>query len=1729
MARALLAFWIVLVGVVAGAPAYASFDPPGLADDAEAYASSLLAKAPPQPQPANRDKALAEGAAALAGKAPAKAVAPLERAVTLGADTTATWLDLSRAWAAGPSPNRKRALESARRGYTVAVDATLREAALTRLADLLETDLGRPDLALSALRELTSAEDWRQSADPNRIAAVEERVRTLLRRVGLTVRSVRVDADSASGPRACVRFSESLGGARFDDYVRVEPSAPTAASAKGDELCVSGLAHGTAYTLTLRQGLPGTDGIVLAKDETYTVRVPDRSPTVAFRGSAFILPRGSAEGIPITAVNVDAVTLKVFRIGDRGLATSLRNNQVMTGLSIWEMGDLRDDTGELVWEGRMALPPAPRNTETTAALPFRQAVPQPQPGLYAIAAAPADLPDEEIPYQRATQWVLITDIGLTVMEGADGMAVFARSLADATPLGGVEVALVARNNQELGRVTTGPDGRAGFPAGLAKAGGGRRPIAVMAYAGEDYAVLDLTRPAFDLADRGVGGRTAPGPMDAFVHSDRGVYRQGETVNLAIVLRDDRTIGVAGMPLTVKVLRPSGTEYASTVVTSGPGGGAVLPVRLSRTAPLGGWSVRVLADPNGEPVGTLAFQVDDFVPERLAVDLAPSAPRLVPDEPFAVTAKARFLYGPPAAGLDGTAELALQADPNPFPDRPGFRFGLVQETVTARVEPLDLPETDAAGTSRIDVTLPPLPDTTKPLRAEIRVAVAEPGGRPTRETVTVPVRLQPYLLGVRPRFEGDRLGEGQEAAFDVVALAADGTAIAKSGLSWELVEEDTTFHWFYRDGRYNYRAITRDVSRASGTLAVGAAGPAALSGGTLPWGRYRVEVTDRATGVATSVRFQSGWVASADAGDAPDKLEVSTDKPAYRAGEVARVHLKPPFAGEVLLTVATDRLLDSRSLSVPAEGTTVDVPVNADWGAGAYVTATVYRPPVKGRERQPVRAIGLAWLAIDPAERALAVTVEAPETVRPRQSLDVTVRVAQSAPAEDAYVTLAAVDEGILQLTDFAAPDPVRHFYGKRRLGVEIRDDYGRLIDALDGPFGSLRQGGDASGAGLPVVPFTVVSLFHGPVRVADDGTARIALDIPDFTGELRLMAVAWSKTRIGAAARPLTVRDPVVADAALPRFLAPGDGSQVTVNLHNVGGPGGAYAVAVRGEGAVSVAGAEQSIELATGERRTLVLPLTGTAAGIGRVTLSLGGPDGTVLEHDYGLTVRPARPAETRFTAQTVAPGASNRFGTPLLAAYVPGTASVAVTYSSAPPFDVAGILKALDRYPYGCLEQTVSRALPLLFVDAVEGALGTPGGRDAAAPARIDEAVVRTLDRQRYDGGFGLWSASDEGRPWLNAYAMEFLLRARAKGHAVPDTPLRNGLDWLRRHAVDGGTAPEDLASRAYALYVLALSGAITPGPARYFADAFLDRLPTPLARAQVGAALARLGDRARAERAFAGATQRLARDPWWVDYGSTVRDSAALVTLLSEAGMASGRIDALVDRLPRGERAVAETSTQEQAWLVLAADTLMTGTAPATVSVGGDTRSGDRVVLTPSTADLAAGLSVANAGAAPVWQAVSVSGVPAVPPPAAREGLRIKRQFLTRAGEPVNLDDIHQNDVFVIVLEGEANTGVHHEAVVVHPLPAGWEIEAARVDGGTLGWLGDVTTPLTVEARDDRYVAALDLTEDETTFRLAYLVRAVTPGTYELPGAMVEDMYKPRFFARQGTGRIVVHPAR
>jgi alpha-2-macroglobulin len=1621
----------------------------------------------------------------------------------------------------------ERAATAAYIGYLrTRVPAEEAEALLVISRSYSDRQLWRP--ALDAMRI---------SLDLREVADVRLQYERMREDHGFRLLDYSIDADAAA-PRACFQFSEDLPGRRTDlsPFVAVGGQDRPALSVDKRQICIEGLKHGERYSITLRAGIPSTVNETLSKSAEFNVYVRDRKPSVRFSSRAYVLPRTGQRGIPVVSVNTKAVAIEVYRIGDRSLLNTVIGSDFQRALDRIDIGRITEERGSQVWKGELAVEHT-LNADVTTAFPVGEAIGNAAPGVYVMVANAAGAVGNEYD-QMATQWFIISDLGLTTFSGNDGVHAFVNSLESTQPRGAVEVRLLARNNEVLSTKRTDDAGHVAFEANLTRGEGSLAPALIIASdARGDYAFLSLKTPAFDLSDRGVAGRVVPAGLDAFVYAERGVYRSGETVHLTALLRDPQGVAAAGTPLTLVIERPDGVEYRRTVVADQGLGGRSLDVPLVASSPTGTWRARAFTDPKRPAVGETTFMVEDYVPDRLEFNLATSAKSVSTAAPAEITLDGRYLYGAPAAGLDVEGEVVI----GPASERAGFpryAFGLSDEKIEKTRQSLEsLPSTDNTGKAKFNLTIEKQPEATRALEAQLTVRMAEAGGRAVERKLVLPVMPSGPMIGVKPLFSGSSLGEGDNATFDVIVAAPDGASLARNGLRYELLRVETRYQWYRRDSSWDFEPIKTTRRVADGTINVAADTPARISV-PVQWGRYRLEVTG-SDGTLTTVGFDAGFYAEASA-DTPDLLEIALDKPEYAAGDTMTVAVTARTAGKVTLDIIGDRLIASRSQDVQAGTARLTVPVGNNWGTGAYVVATLRRPLDTRAERMPGRAIGVQWFGVNRQARTLAVGMTLPQLQRPSTTLRVPIKIGGLAAGEEARIVVAAVDVGILNLTNYKPPAPDDYYLGQRRLTADVRDLYGQLIDGMQGTRGQIKSGGDTAAAELQGSPPAQkpLALYSGLVSVRADGTADVTFDIPDFAGTARVMAVAWSKDKVGRAVSDVVIRDSVVLTATLPRFLLNGDRASMHLDLDNVDGGAGEYRIAVRSEG-INVVGnaALQTLQLNAKQRSAVTVPLTAAAgSGVANVTVQVSGPAGFTLERSYALGVKPATQVIARRTVRPLARGERLTLSNDLFADLVPGTGNAALSVGLSTALDAAALLSALDRYPFGCSEQITSRAMPLLYVNEIASEANL--SLDTAIDQRIRDSIDRLLARQGSNGSFGLWSSGGDD-VWLDAYVSDFLTRARERGFVVPDGAFKLALDRLKNYT---GNAEEPSRNGgralAYALYVLARNGAAPLGDLRYYADTKLDDFATTIAKAQLAAALGMLGDRARAERVFTAALSSLAGEPVLeygrIDYGSNLRDAAALVTLASEGGAQRPMIVNAVGRVEVARNLTPYISTQEQAWLVLASRAVAKEATGISLTVGSETVQGT-INRSYRQSTLGAGaVTVTNTGDSTVQAVLTVTGAPTVPEPAAERGFKIERLYYTLDGKPVDASRARQNDRFTVVLKITEPQPQFGRVIVVDHLPAGFEIDNPRLvssgETGTLGWIENALEPANAEFRDDRFAAAFNRKgADGPVFTVAYVVRAVSPGRYVHPQAYVEDMYRPDRFGRTGTGTVEVTAAR
>ncbi|MDP1737394.1 MAG: alpha-2-macroglobulin [Caulobacter sp.] len=1590
---------------------------------------------------------------------------------------------------------------------------------------------------------------------------------------GFAVWKTRLDTSKAE-PLACIEMTRPLDpGKAYADFVLVSPDlggtpAVSVNPANKAELCIGGLGL-TERRVTLLKGLPGAGNQTLAANADVDFTFGEKPPYVGFAGDGVILPREDSDGVGIETVNVTRLSIEVWRVADRNLVRTSISAPDPTGEGDWP-GDYGDDSpndeGRVVWKGEVAVRGGAGERVTTV-FPLGAVLKDMRPGGYVIKARDAssgvrkdDDGGEGTQPAQARRWIVFTDMAMIAYDGVESLDVVVRSLKTARVQPGTRVALVAKNGEDLAEARADGSGRVRFLRPLLEGEGGMRPRMVMAYGPQgDLAVLDLDRSPVDLSKQGMGGRTTAGTedetggrvadseIDGFLYSDRGIYRPGETVHLSALIRDLQSRAVKDRKGVIIIRRPSGVEFKRVAFDRAPTGAITADIALPKSAPRGRWRATLEIEGIKDAAGALSFSVEDFAPQRLAVSTdGQEAVPVGAGETRQVSVMARFLYGAAGAGLQTQGEARIMYDPNPFPAFKDYEWGDQLNPFSEKFIELGSSVTDGDGRALLSLSTAEAGDTTSPLKATVTASVFEPGGRPVRESLFLKVRTRPVYLGVKVE-QGDATGgNAAPVALNFIAVNAKGQRIAAPGASYTLISENWDYDWFQQDGRWQWRRTSRDVVVQKGSLTIGAGGAARIAR-RLGWGDYRV-VVEGPGGAKSVIRFAAGWGAPAKDAEAPDFVRITAGTGPHAQGDTITLTIKAPYAGEAQVAVATDRVIDFKTFSVGPNGGTVTLKTSAAWGGGAYVLVSVIQPRDPAATPKPRRALGLMYVPLDPKGRRLTVDLGTPVKLNSRAPVEVPVTVKGLKVGQRARVTIAAVDEGILRLTKFDTPDPVKWYFGKRALTLDYRDDYGRLLDPNLGAPANVNFGADQlGGEGLTVTPIKSVALWSGVVETGLDGKARVKLPAAEFNGELRIMAVAWTDEAVGSTSKAMTVREAVVADLNLPRFLAPGDRPYATLELHNVEGVAGGYTAETTSSGGIQMV-FRKLFQLALGQRVAERIPfLAPTRSGIGKVGFKVTGP-GFTTGKDYPIQTRLGWSPITRTTIELQRAGESYTPPGQLLAGMAAGDVTLQVSYSPFRGFDPAPIAISLSRYPYGCTEQVVSVAYPLLYAREMAA---DPKKRSSSAA--LNDAVGRLLDRQTLDGAFGLWRVGDgEADAWLGAYATDFLWEARLRGAPVPEAAMERALsamrqisrpegwasvsyrleypEWWYRNAADSKKATERMRSRAsaYALYILAKAGRGDLARLRWWHDVHMKDDDSPLARAQVGAGLALMGDRARARSAFKRAVSTLGYrdDADW--YQSQLRDLAAIVALAYEAGeddIARG----LEKRLENAVRDPDALNTQEQARLLQAASFMLRKAGAIRIEAVGAT------ALTPAggaprwVVGQLASARFTNRGNA-LWRTVTVRGTTVAAPGAEGNGLSIDKRYFTMQGAPVNLAAVRQGDRIIVLVFGRSGQARTVPLIVDDALPAGWEIETVLspedAKEGPFKFLGELSGVDVQEARDDRYIAALDLGGGRG-FAMAYVARAVTPGDFFLPAPEARDMYRPSVNARGAATRTTIAP--
>jgi hypothetical protein len=950
--------------------------------------------------------------------------------------------------------------------------------------------------------------------------------------------------------------------------------------------------------------------------------------------------------------------------------------------------------------------------------------------------------------------------------------------------------------------------------------------------------------------------------------------------------------------------------------------------------------------------------------------------------------------------------------------------------------------------------------------------------------------------------------------------------------WQTVMRKTENGFRYESVRNPVRVSTQTIPAGTG-----AAGTGAGSFTITPpdFGSYRVRLHDPAGGAASELEFYcGGWGYSPWAVQNPARLDLIPDKAGYRAGETASIQIRSPFAGKALVTVEGQGVEHLQTVDITGNTAQIHIPVREDWQPNRHLTVTLVRRGADIQPGSPGRAFGAIPLFVDSLSNKMDVRVSVPEQVRPETDLALTV-----AAAPLARVTVAVVDEGIMQLAGGANPDPFGHFYAKRALDVSSYDNFALLFPHL--ALGTPLAGGDEALGGASSFMRTEgirrvkpVTFWSGVLTADATGHVTHSVHLPDFQGALRVVAVGHQGKSFGTGTALTRVRTPLVLTPTLPRFLGLGDTVHIPLTLRNDTPASGVFQLNATVSGPAALTGLPEPVELASGATRTVYATLRcGETEGLVNVAFTARGNNETVTAREELDQRSPLPPV--RIQESGVLKDASGPVGAAVPDTLTPGTVTRSARLSTQPLTRFSGHLENLLAYPYGCAEQTVSKAFPLLYFGALARELA-PGRFATAGPAGLVQMAIRRLQTmQTPSGGYGYWPGADEPDPWISAYVCLFLLEARTAGHTVPARMLDDGLGHLRTLAgLEPGSPARKVEQAAYAQYVLALAGQADLGSQDFLRATFGPKLDGVTRTLLAGAYFAGGNQNEGFALLHAAPAFDDARRDTGGNLGSGLRDRALTALVLQHALPDDPRLPDILTRIGTDLGRDALYSTQETSLAFMALGkylSTLNDDRPFAGTLswpGGEKSFAETRTLVETGLPTLGPLALAKTPAdRDVFFTVTTTGTPKPGTHAPRaDGLEVAQDLLARDGQPLALDRIRQGDLVLLRTRVRSTSGGIDNVVVQSLLPAGLEVENPRLaTTEKLDWM-DETGFMDghQDLRDDRTLVFTHLSDNGWRVRYS-LLRAVTPGIFALPPVQAEAMYHPGLRASGALGSIQI----
>ena len=1501
------------------------------------------------------------------------------------------------------------------------------------------------------------------------------------------------------------------------------------------------------YDLVIKKGLTGKLGGTLKYDYEQPVSFGKLKPTIRFydQKEFYVSGKGS-RNIQVSIISIPKVKITVWKVYENNIVNYFghgnsyyyddyyyEDEEYYYDDYYYESYGNPGNLGDVVYEKEIETSTLPsKGSNKLLTLDFEDKLAD-YKGIYVIEVKSA----EEY-YPRATKMVAVSDIGLIVKKGKNNITVFANSVKTAGPLANVTIKVIGNNNQVTHTMKTDAKGVATYEYSELLAEG-FNPSLITAQLEGDFNMIPVKRTEVNTSRFDVGGKYQnPSGMEAFIYGDRNLYRPGETVNLTAIIRDYKWNSPGNIPVILKVTSPQGKNYKTIKKILNDQGAFETQFELPSSAQTGTYSVGVYTT-NEVYIGYSYIKVEEFMPDRIKVKVELDQESYKPGEEVDMNITAENFFGPPAAGRNYEVQMNTNRI-NFYPKKNrGYSYYITGGSSSFSSDYRE-DVTDEEGKAYEQFEIPREYRNMGILHSTLFTTVFDETGRPVNRLNNFKIYTQDVFYGIK--CDDYYVKTGYPVKFDLIAVDKEGNELDDTEAEIKLIriEYKTVLT---RSGSY-FRYKSERVENIIENKKIKLNGTSS-SYSFIPEfsGQYEMRITK--PGVYTYVErdiYAYGWGSTSYSSfkvNNEGQIDIETDKESYNVGDKANVILKAPFTGKMLISVETDKVLDYFYVETDKRAASFVLDIKEEYVPNVYISATLFRPHEESDIPLTV-AHGFAPVKVENPENKMDISITAPDKSRSN-----TKQVIKVKGKPNSALTIAVVDEGILQVAGYPTPDPYGFFYSKRALEVSTSNIYPYLFPEVN----AVRSytGGDGGEMEKRLNPMQnnrvkLVSFWSGILNTNSKGEASYEISIPQFSGDLRIMAVGYDGKVFGSKQGNMKVADPLVISVALPRFLSPGDKTEVPVIMTNTTGKKADCKVTLKLTGPLQVNGSKSmSVSIdpnKEGKVKFIVDALY--KLGEGSVTIEVEAM-GETFVNKTDITVRPASPLQKRSNSGTVKAGSTEELNVDVNE-FMESSIMGKLIISKNPLVRFTKSLDYLVHYPYGCVEQTVSGAFPQLYFGDLMNIVYSEEKAKNDAVRNVQAALDRIKLMQLYNGGLTYWPGGGSETWWGSVYAAHFAIEAKKAGYEVDETFINSLLKYLKNQLQEkrlftyyyNRTMRKQIAPKevAYSLYVLTLAGEKPKALMNYY-RARTEQLSLD-AKYMLAGAYVLIGDPDKAKEILPGAFEgEESNTIFGGSFYSYVRDEAIALNVLLETDPDNPQVAIMAKHISQKLANSRYLNTQERCFGFLAMGKI--ARIAAGTDIKGQVKAGGKVVASFNNNDISVKLdkdinkklTITTEGKGTLYYYWESEGISVDGSYLEEDSyIKVRKTFYDRNGYRKESNTFKQNDLILVELSVNSLTSGYIDNVAISDiLPACFEIENPRLTTLPPGmdYPDSRSYPEYMDIRDDRI--NMFSTVGSYTRNYYYLVRVVSAGVFNMGPVGADAMYAGEYHSYSGGGKITV----